>query len=882
MRRSGLPRSCPSISGTVTTPVDSNGRSSCPLTSADAVSVADVSGSLIVVGSSAASDVNWLLRRFARASKGHPSSKPMRPLTSPLKVGSPTSNRTAPSALLAVNSTRPSARPSMATSPAAIENVPVGCLGEPATSNSTEASSRCRAAAADRGDDRGEVVPLSVRTDTASFSPRPEIRMRSRRRSMLASSRSHPSPRFRRRPVTFRSPCAKVRSPSSESTAIPFASRPEPEIRAASRGFAGDPSSVPETTSDPDGRHSAGSAAASTSGRSSRASTERWIGPLPAVAVPWTSTRLPEASAVIRVISTARPSVRTCASPRTCSTPPSVSESAVNLASSRGDASVPVSVASAVARPPCSTVSRSAGRNPFRRRSRTASSSFADWAPTRPVKVDCGRLARSRSTEMSAAKLVSPSNAPRECTLQRPPSPVASTVAIVARGAAAFRTAIWMRPLSDSGPSSNPGHVTSATSVSGAAGSADALVTGASRRAFSTLTSARRELEPSSSPTTRRALPFRFAPSARLEALYRSIVRSVPDQRPATDTLASVTSCHCRRLTRPSKLATGWSSVPPTVPDASSSPSSGGTFVNHFWSSPSATRASYVTSRSPRLTSRYAVPPIAATGDSIVIDVRASDVPASDTSARARSKPISDVPRRTDHPPETTTAPRTTPGPSPVNDSESPRTATCVPVGLTDVSARSRTCPPWMSNEGTVAEDRSRDRGRTLRCGVEHDFGLGDIEPAEHEGSAENSGGEVDVHALRVEERTRRGRLPDGDGVQRDAERAGPVVETGGACLDPELIKKRRGQGAQQERLARRRGKEEGAAGEDHQQQHDENDRQAHRRTESARDEVARVYVTSDVPRAKAASLPASSSFSASSSPNSWMSFATTPVHPVW
>ena len=131
------------------------------------------------------------------------------------------------------------------------------------------------------------------------------------------------------------------------------------------------------------------------------------------------------------------------------------------------------------------------------------------------------------------------------------------------------------------------------------------------------------------------------------------------------------------------------------------------------------------------------------------------------------------------------------------------------------------------------------DRGRTLRCGVEHDFGPGDIEPAEHEGSAENGGGEVDLHALRVEERTRRGGLPDVDGVQRDAERAGPVVETGGACLDPELIKKRRGQGAQHERLARRRGEEEGTAGEDHQQQQDENDRQAHHRAESARDEVA-------------------------------------------
>ena len=86
---------------------------------------------------------------------------------------------------------------------------------------------------------------------------------------------------------------------------------------------------------------------------------------------------------------------------------------------------------------------------------------------------------------------------------------------------------------------------------------------------------------------------------------------------------------------------------------------------------------------------------------------------------------------------------------------------------------------------------------------------------------------------------TRRGGLPDVDGVQRDAERAGPVVETGGACLDPELIEKRRGQGAEHERLARRRGKEEGTAGEDHQQQQDENDRQAHHRAESARDEVA-------------------------------------------
>ena len=64
---------------------------------------------------------------------------------------------------------------------------------------------------------------------------------------------------------------------------------------------------------------------------------------------------------------------------------------------------------------------------------------------------------------MSAARLVSPSSAPRECTRQRPRSPVASTVAIAARGAATFRTAIWMRPLSDSGPGTDPGHVRSAS-----------------------------------------------------------------------------------------------------------------------------------------------------------------------------------------------------------------------------------------------------------------------------------------------------------------------------------------------------------------------------------------------------------------------------------
>ena len=184
----------------------------------------------------------------------------------------------------------------------------------------------------------------------------------------------------------------------------------------------------------------------------------------------------------------------------------------MSLASTRGDDSVPLSEPSAVARPPCSIASKSAGRNPFRRRSCTARSRFADCALTRPVRVECGRLARSRSTETSAARLVSPSSAPRDCTLQRPRSPVASAVAIVARGAAASRTAIWTRPPSDSGPGTDPGHVRSATSVSGdGTGSADVLVTAASRRAFSTLASARRELEPSPSPTTRRALPFTFA-----------------------------------------------------------------------------------------------------------------------------------------------------------------------------------------------------------------------------------------------------------------------------------------------------------------------------------------------------------------------------------
>ncbi len=134
---------------------------------------------------------------------------------------------------------------------------------------------------------------------------------------------------------------------------------------------------------------------------------------------------------------------------------------------------------------------------------------------------------------------------------------------------------------------------------------------------------------------------------------------------------------------------------------------------------------------------------------------------------------------------------------------------------------------------------RGDDRGRTLGCGVEHDFGPGDIESAEYKRSAENSWGKVDLHAFCLEERTRRGGVPDVDSVQRDAERAGPVVESGGARLDPELIKKRRGEGVEHERLARRRGKEEGTAGEDHQQQQNENDRQAHHRAESTRDEVA-------------------------------------------
>ena len=37
-----------------------------------------------------------------------------------------------------------------------------------------------------------------------------------------------------------------------------------------------------------------------------------------------------------------------------------------------------------------------------------------------------------------------------------------------------------------------------------------------------------------------------------------------------------------------------------------------------------------------------------------------------------------------------------------------------------------------------------------------------------------------------------------------------------------------------------------------------------------------------DFPRAKAALFPPSSTFVASSMPKSWISFATTPVHPVW
>ena len=116
---------------------------------------------------------------------------------------------------------------------------------------------------------------------------------------------------------------------------------------------------------------------------------------------------------------------------------------------------------------------------------------------------------------------------------------------------------------------------------------------------------------------------------------------------------------------------------------------------------------------------------------------------------------------------------------------------------------------------------------------------LGDIEPAEDEGSAEMAGKKSTSTRSTLRIAPRRGGFPDVDGVQRDAERAGPVVETGGVCLDPELITKRLGQGTQHERLARGRGEEEGTAGEDHQQHHAENDCQARHRAKSARDEVA-------------------------------------------
>ena len=149
-----------------------------------------------------------------------------------------------------------------------------------------------------------------------------------------------------------------------------------------------------------------------------------------------------------------------------------------------------------------------------------------------------------------------------------------------------------------------------------------------------------------------------------------------------------------------------------------------------------------------------------------------------------------------------------------------------------------------------------RNRGHTLRCGVEHDFGLGDVEPAEHKGSAKNSWGKVDFYAFRLEERMRRGGLPDADGAQRHAERAGPVVETGGARLDPETIEKRRRQGAEHERFARRRGKEEGTTGQDHQQQQDGNDRQAHHRAESTRDEVASLRFRRCLHVSPAANVP--------------------------
>ena len=184
------------------TAVDSNSRSSRPVTSADAVNVAESIG-LHHRRPQQRSERRQLTLAKVSAGLERP---PRLETNAPAGVGAqrrqPNIECTARSALLAVNSTRPSARPSMATSPATIENVPVGWVGEPATSNSTEASSRCSASAADDADDRGAMLVVRVRTETASFSPCPEIRMCSMRRSMLPSSRSDPSPRFRRRPVT--------------------------------------------------------------------------------------------------------------------------------------------------------------------------------------------------------------------------------------------------------------------------------------------------------------------------------------------------------------------------------------------------------------------------------------------------------------------------------------------------------------------------------------------------------------------------------------------------------------------------------------------------------------------------------------------------------
>ena len=369
----------------------------------------------------------------------------------------------------------------------------------------------------------------------------------------------------------------------------------------------------------------------------------------------------------------------------------------------------------------------------------------------------------------------------------------------------------------------DPGQPRSATSVTGTEGGAGTRVRSARRRGSPARASTRSVLARSSPARDRRARPPTCVSMARLDTLYLSSTRSPPDQWPDTDTAASVTSLHRRRSPRAATVATGSSTVPPMVPLVSSSPLTDGASIHHWWSCPRRTRASYVTSRSPRLMSRRAVALTLATGESIVIAARDSHVPARATSARARSRrmPVpaccTDPPRDDNdlaaQPPRTVASER----------QREPAKIDLRPSGTPD--RQGEIAHVHASNvERGERPGRPGARGnwprRDSRRGIDHDIRPRHVEPAQRKPSENDACREVHVHAFRAEERARRAWLGHADAVKGHAGRTEPVLEAGGARLDPQSRTNGRGTGSEKEGLTRT-SREEGDAsgGEDGQQQ---------------------------------------------------------------